>query len=101
VSYACLSLKTSEKEEMLPSCFSHKIRKGMNKIKVYLRDVYVELATKVTWPTWKDLQSSAILVMIASIIFALVVFVMDFSFENIIRIIYSILLGKDTSSSVE
>jgi preprotein translocase subunit SecE len=73
----------------------------MNKIKVYLRDVYVELATKVTWPTWKDLQNSAILVMIASIIFALVVFVMDFSFENVIKFIYSILLGKESPTSVE
>jgi preprotein translocase subunit SecE len=73
----------------------------MNKIKVYLRDVYVELATKVTWPTWKDLQNSAILVMIASIIFAIVVFVMDFSFENVIKFIYTILLGSDSSASVE
>ncbi|MDR2027738.1 MAG: preprotein translocase subunit SecE [Prevotellaceae bacterium] len=70
----------------------------MNKIRMYLRDVYVELATKVTWPTWKDLQSSAILVMIASIIFALIVFVMDISFENIIKVIYSILLGTETSN---
>lgn len=68
---------------------------------MYLRDVYVELATKVTWPAWKDLQSSAILVMIASIIFALVVFVMDISFENVIKVIYSILLGKESSSSIE
>lgn len=67
----------------------------MNKIRVYLREVYVELATKVTWPTWKDLQSSAVLVMIASLIFALVVFVMDFGFENIIKVIYTILLGKE------
>jgi preprotein translocase subunit SecE len=73
----------------------------MNKVKVYLRDVYVELATKVTWPAWKDLQSSAILVMIAAIIFALVVFVMDLSFENIIKVIYSILLGKESSDSIE
>jgi len=70
----------------------------MNKIRVYLREVYVELVTKVTWPTWKDLQSSAVLVMIASLIFALVVFVMDFGFENVIKVIYSILLGKENPS---
>jgi preprotein translocase subunit SecE len=73
----------------------------MNKIKVYLKDVYVELATKVTWPAWKDLQNSAILVMIASIIFAIVVFVMDFSFEYIIKFVYSILLGTESSDGVE
>jgi len=67
----------------------------MNKIRVYLREVYVELATKVTWPTWKDLQSSAVLVMIASLIFALIVWIMDLGFENIIKVIYTILLGKE------
>ena len=66
----------------------------MNKFKAYLREVYVELVTKVTWPSWKDLQSSAILVMIASLIFALIVFVMDKSFENVIKFTYRILLGK-------
>lgn len=61
---------------------------------MYLREVYVELATKVTWPTWKDLQSSAILVMIASLIFALVVFLMDSSFKYIVQLIYELLLGR-------
>lgn len=69
----------------------------MNNFKGYLREVYVELATKVTWPTWKDLQSSAVLVMIASLIFALVVFVMDISFQNVIKLVYSLLLGKSYS----
>jgi preprotein translocase subunit SecE len=69
----------------------------MNNFKRYLGEVYVELATKVTWPTWKDLQSSAVLVMIASLIFALVVFVMDISFQNVIKLVYSLLLGKSYS----
>lgn len=64
----------------------------MNKFRAYLKEVYVEMATKVTWPTWKDLQSSAILVMIASLIFALIVFVMDFSFEHIMIFVYKLLL---------
>ena len=66
----------------------------MNKFRAYLKEVYVEMATKVTWPTWKDLQSSAILVMIASLIIALVVFVMDFSFEHIMVFVYKLLLGQ-------
>jgi len=41
------------------------------------------LVHKVTWPTWKELQSSATIVMIASIIIALVIFVMDFIIENL------------------
>jgi hypothetical protein len=37
------------------------------------------------------------LVMIASLIFALVVFVMDISFQNVIKLVYSLLLGKSYS----
>ena len=65
----------------------------MNKFRAYLKEVYAEMVTKVTWPAWKDLQSSAILVMVASLIIALVVFAMDFSFEHIIVFIYKLLLN--------
>ncbi len=57
----------------------------------YVKASYRELVDKVVWPTWKSLQSSAILVMIASAIFAVVILAMDFSFENIMKSIYSIL----------
>ena len=36
-----------------------------------------ELTQKVSWPTWSELQGSAIVVMIASIIIASMVFLMD------------------------
>lgn len=35
---------------------------------------------EVTWPTWKELQSSTIIVVVASIIISLFIFVMDFGF---------------------
>ncbi|MCK4346016.1 MAG: preprotein translocase subunit SecE [Bacteroidales bacterium] len=59
------------------------------KIKSYFQDAYSELMHKVSWPTWKELQSSAIVVMIASMIIALVIFAMDYSFENLMGLIYS------------
>ena len=59
-------------------------------IKTYVKESYNELMHKVTWPTWKELQSSAIIVMVASIIIALVIFVMDFVFENLMNFIYSL-----------
>jgi preprotein translocase subunit SecE len=62
----------------------------MRKIIFYLKDSYNELVHKVTWPTWKELQNSAIVVMIASLIFALIVFVMDISFQTILEGIYKI-----------
>lgn len=63
----------------------------MNKIKLYLQESYTELVKKVTWPTWAQLQSSAIVVMIASLIFAIVIFTMDFGFRNIMTFIYKLL----------
>jgi len=52
----------------------------MEKVKLYVMESYNELMHKVTWPTWENLQSSTVLVIIASIIFSLIIFVMDFIF---------------------
>jgi preprotein translocase subunit SecE len=61
----------------------------MNKIRVWFDEVYDELVHKVTWPTWAELQESAIIVMIATVIFAVVVFVMDFAFQKGMELVYS------------
>ena len=55
----------------------------MRKFINYLKESYTEMTKKVSWPTWSKLQSSAIVVMVASVIFAVVVFVMDFAFQNL------------------
>jgi preprotein translocase subunit SecE len=52
----------------------------MKKITNYVRESYNELMHKVSWPTWTELQSSAIVVSIASLVIAMVVFLMDASF---------------------
>ncbi|MCH5306176.1 MAG: preprotein translocase subunit SecE [Rikenella sp.] len=57
----------------------------------YVKEAYNELVHKVTWPTWSTLQNSAIVVMIASLILALVVLAMDLCFETVMKGIYSIL----------
>ncbi len=57
----------------------------------YNKESYKELVEKVSWPTFAQLQSSTIVVMVASLIFALVVLVMDISFENLMKGIYSFL----------
>jgi preprotein translocase subunit SecE len=49
----------------------------MNKIREYIRLSTDELVNKVTWPTWEDLQESTIIVMIASLLIALVIYVID------------------------
>ncbi|MCF0207064.1 MAG: preprotein translocase subunit SecE [Bacteroidales bacterium] len=62
----------------------------MKKLKTYFANVYDELVRKVTWPKWSELQSSAIVVMVASLIFAIVIFVMDFSFKSLLEFVYGL-----------
>jgi preprotein translocase subunit SecE len=60
------------------------------KIKTYLSESYDELMNKVSWPTWSELQSSAIVVSVASLIIALVVYLMDQSFQAILEQFYKL-----------
>jgi preprotein translocase subunit SecE len=60
------------------------------KLKLYFQEAYDELVHKVTWPTWKELQSSALVVMVASLIISIVIFVMDLSFRNMMELIYGL-----------
>lgn len=52
----------------------------MSKIGTYLEETVDELVNKVSWPTWQELQTSAIIVLVASVIIALLVWVMDYIF---------------------
>ena len=63
----------------------------MLKIRNYIRDSYNELMHKVTWPTWSELQGSAVVVLIASLIIAAVVFGMDSIFSWGMKQIYKLL----------
>lgn len=60
------------------------------KAKTYIKESYTELVHKVSWPSWADLQASAIVVMVASLIIALIVYLMDISFSSLMKLIYSI-----------
>ena len=57
----------------------------------YIKDSYKELVEKVTWPSFSSLQSSTLVVMVASLIFALIVLAMDMSFEGLMGGIYKFL----------
>jgi preprotein translocase subunit SecE len=63
-----------------------KMRKFIN----YLKESYAEMTKKVSWPTWDKLQNSAIVVMVASVIFAIVIFAMDFCFQHLMSFIYTL-----------
>ncbi|MFI3269923.1 MAG: preprotein translocase subunit SecE [Rikenellaceae bacterium] len=57
----------------------------------YIKDSYNELVNKVAWPSMSELQSSTIVVMVATSIFAVVILAMDLSFEGIMGAIYKTL----------
>ncbi len=61
-----------------------------NKIVEYVSESYDELVHKVSWPTWSELQNSAVVVSIASLIIALVVFLMDEAFQLLLKQFYSL-----------
>ena len=63
----------------------------MSKIKTYIKESYNELVHKVSWPTWSQLQSSAIVVMVGSVVLSLIVLVMDLVFKNGMEFIYGML----------
>jgi preprotein translocase subunit SecE len=63
----------------------------MSKIGNYIAETRNELMNKVSWPTWPELQSSAIVVMISSVIIALVVFGMDSVFDLLMKQAYDMI----------
>jgi preprotein translocase subunit SecE len=60
------------------------------KIQTYLEESYDELKHKVSWPTWSELQSSAIVVSVASLIIAVVVYLMDISLRTLLEQFYKL-----------
>ncbi|MDZ7634645.1 MAG: preprotein translocase subunit SecE [Bacteroidales bacterium] len=63
----------------------------MMKIATYFKESYNELMHKVTWPTWSELQGSATLVLVTSVILALVIWAMDFIFDSAMGLLYGLL----------
>ncbi len=62
----------------------------MSKLSQYISETKNELVNKVSWPSWQELQGSAVVVMVSSIIIALIVFLMDLGFENLMKAAYSL-----------
>jgi len=61
----------------------------MDKIKSFFQDYTDELLNKVQWPSLPELQSSTVTVLIASLIIAVIIAVMDFVFNNGMDFLYS------------
>lgn len=64
----------------------------IKKIRAYVGETYDELINKVSWPSWSELQGSAVVVSIASLIIAFVIYLMDTSISTVLRNIYRLFL---------
>lgn len=64
------------------------IKNMFKKIFKYCKESYDELVHKTTWPTRSELTNSAVVVLSASLLIALVVFAMDFVFQSAMEVIY-------------
>ena len=64
------------------------MKKFFNRIGTYFKESYNELVRKVSWPTASELSNSAVVVLTASLVIALIVFVIDLGFENLMSFIY-------------
>jgi preprotein translocase subunit SecE len=54
----------------------------MKKLTQFVKDSYEEMKTNVSWPSRVELQNSAMLVLIASLLFAIVIGLVDLAFKN-------------------
>lgn len=62
----------------------------MNKVSAYFRDSYQELTEKVNWPTWLQLQQSTLIVLVGTVLITAMVWIMDFSSNQLLKLIYSL-----------
>ena len=62
----------------------------MKKFFNYCKESFVELTKKTTWPTWEKLQNSAILVLVTTVILAALLWVVDFIFQHLMTVIYTL-----------
>ena len=56
----------------------------------YLTQSYEEMIHKVSWPSLSSLQNSSVLVLVASLIFAIFIGLIDLGFENLMSIFYKL-----------
>lgn len=61
----------------------------MSKFTNYVVESWDEVKNKVTWPKYSELQSSAILVLVASTIFALIIGAIDWVFNEALTWFYN------------
>ena len=51
---------------------------------------YDEMVHKVSWPSGKELTQSSVVVLVASLVLALIVWMMDICFEKLMLFVYGL-----------
>jgi len=62
----------------------------MNKITTYFRESYRELLDKVSWPSWSELQQSTVIVLVATLLITVLVWIMDLIASSVLHFVYSL-----------
>jgi preprotein translocase subunit SecE len=60
----------------------------MNKFIAYIKESREELLHKTSWPTWEQLQDSLMVVVVASLLFSLLIYLMDVGFSSLLSGFY-------------
>lgn len=66
------------------------MKKFFNNRLTDLKESYNELVHKVSWPTKSELANSTVLVMVASIIASLVIWVIDLCINEVMKVVYHV-----------
>jgi preprotein translocase subunit SecE len=66
------------------------MKKFFNNRLTDIKESYNELVNKVSWPTKSELASSTIVVMVASIVAALVIWVIDLCINEVMHLVYGV-----------
>ena len=62
----------------------------MGSLQTYIRESYNELVNNVTWPSYGNLQNDTIVVIVATILFAAIIFLMDTVANQVLKMIYAL-----------
>ena len=62
----------------------------MDKIRSYVNESLEELQSKITWPTWLNLQQTTGIVLFACALLALIIFSMDLVSNQALKLIYGV-----------
>ncbi len=62
----------------------------MERLKLYVKESYDELVNHVTWPTWANLQETTTIVLVATVVVALLIFVMDVIAKQSTGLVYGL-----------